>query len=127
MIAGAARAWLLRTAHRLILDRWRKRSPRFVDLSGVLAASTDRGPLDDAIAAEETRTLADALGNLPWRDRALLILREQHRLPLADVGHVLDMPIGTVKGALHRAQRRLCEALPDDTNCPLKAPSEATA
>jgi RNA polymerase sigma-70 factor (ECF subfamily) len=110
----AARTWLLRTAHRIVLDRRARRGPCYIDLARVLAASEARGPDALAVAGEQTRGVVEALGHLPHRDRALLVLRHQHGLSLAEIGRVLEMPPGTVKVAMHRARRRLCEALPEE-------------
>ncbi|MHC5113333.1 MAG: RNA polymerase sigma factor [Planctomycetota bacterium] len=117
--SAAARTWLLRTAHRLVVDRVRQRRPS-VDLSKVLAVCGDRGPYDRVVADEQMHAVVDALGRLAHRDRALLLLREQHRLPLADIGRVLDLPPATVKTALHRARLSLTDELaePEDVRPP---------
>jgi RNA polymerase sigma-70 factor (ECF subfamily) len=127
VVREAARTWLLRTAHRIVIDRAQRRSPRFTDLATVLAACPDAGPVDGAIAREERLVVVRALSRLGRRDRALLLLREQHRLPLADIGRVLDMPVGSVKAALHRARARLAEAMPADEHDPAPLASEVLA
>jgi len=117
---AAARTWLLRTAHRLVLDRVGRRRPADVDLSRVLTICGERGPVDRLVATEQMRGVAEALGRLGARDRALLLLREQHRLSLADIGRVLDLPVATVKTQLHRARHTLSDELaePDDIRPP---------
>ena len=47
------------------------------------------------------------LNRLSARDRAVLVLREIEGLSYVAIGDVLDMPLATVKVALHRSRRRL--------------------
>ncbi|MCP3904891.1 MAG: sigma-70 family RNA polymerase sigma factor [Planctomycetes bacterium] len=102
-----------------------RRPPSPVDLAGVLMVCAERGPFDRVVVAEQTRVVVDALGRLPRRERALLLLREQHRLPLAEIGRVLDLPVGTVKTALHRARLSLAEALPATEDRPAARPGRS--
>ena len=112
----AARTWLLRTAHRLVIDgRRRERTRR--NGTATIARSIPPGtaPIDDALADEAVRAVADGIAHLPPRDRALLLLREHQGLTHAEIATVLEVPVGTVKAAVHRAKRRLVDTLSSDT------------
>ncbi len=112
---AAARAWLLRTTHRLCLDRLRRRSawqeapespaadPPWVDPAP--------GPERHAAAAILGAVLERALGRLTPRDRAIVLLRDVEEVPYEEIAETLRLPLGTVKAALHRSRERLRGAL----------------
>ena len=52
-----------------------------------------------------------ALGGLPPRQRAVLVLRYFADLPATEVATILDCPPGTVKSSTSRGLERLREAL----------------
>jgi RNA polymerase sigma-70 factor (ECF subfamily) len=107
----AARTWLLRTAHRLCLDRIRSRDREPTGL-GALMTPADHTAPDQAIVDRELHdAVTRGLEALPLRDRAVLLLRVRYGLSLAELASVLEMPIGTAKAALHRARARLREQL----------------
>jgi RNA polymerase sigma-70 factor (sigma-E family) len=59
----------------------------------------------------EARELLDALGGLPARQRAVLVLRYYEDLPEAEIAALLGRPVGTVKSDLHRGLARLREVV----------------
>ena len=66
----------------------------------------------DPLPALETRAeLLQALGQLPARQRAVLVLRYFNDLTEAQVAEVLGCPAGTVKSSASRGLARLREAL----------------
>ncbi len=104
---GAARAWLLRTASRLCIDRARSRAARpehGVLLDEVLPAP---GEGDTPETAERKAALARCFPQLSERDQALLHLHDVQGLSGADVGAALGMRGGSVRVAVHRARQRL--------------------
>jgi len=60
---------------------------------------------------EEGMVLWDAIGSLPRRQRAALILRFYEDLPEAEIAQILDAPVGTVKSLVHRGLGKLRERL----------------
>ena len=111
---GAARTWLLRTAHRLCVDRLRRRNGHGEVLLDPDAMVRPLGGSDPsaAIRLGEVRTgVAEGLAALPDRDRALLVLREMQGMSYQEIAEVIGRPVGTVKVALHRARGRLREVL----------------
>jgi RNA polymerase sigma-70 factor (ECF subfamily) len=107
---GAAKPWVLRTAHNLCIDRIRLRRTRAaanldeVAEPAASAASAPDRPADDRARRVEVER---ALGRIPPRDRALLLLREVHGHSYEELAGLLDTPIGTLKSLLHRARARL--------------------
>jgi RNA polymerase sigma-70 factor (ECF subfamily) len=92
--------WLRRVASNLAID-WLRRLPY-----------TSTQPLDDgahvAVAAEEEdplmkRELLRLLGELPPSARAVMLLRYQEDLDVAEVATALDMPVNTVKSHIKRS------------------------
>ena len=62
---------------------------------------------DVAGEVAERMAVRDALGSLPRRQRAVLVLRVFDDLSEAQVAHLLDCPLGTVKSAMSRALAKL--------------------
>lgn len=111
---GAARAWLLRTAHNLCIDRTRRRAVRKgPPVDEALPFLEDPGPGPDRVAggAMAARAIARALDTLSPRDRSAVLLREVQELPYETIAGILDVPLGTLKAALHRSRERLRRAL----------------
>jgi len=110
----AAKAWLLRTAHHLCVDRLRRRAvrsgPDMEDVAPVLKDPSPT-PLRSASSREAGKGIADALASLSERDRAIVLLREVHGMPYDEIARTLDMNLGTLKATLHRARERLREYL----------------
>jgi RNA polymerase sigma factor (sigma-70 family) len=110
----SSRAWLMRTAHRLCLDRIRQRAsrrpadPACVDL---IHDSAVNRPDRRASSRELAERIGDALNELTPRDRSLLLLREVHGMPYDEMAETLSVPLGTLKAALHRARERCRRAL----------------
>ena len=113
VVPEAARAWLLRTAHRLCLDRLRQRvarpqaEPEMLD-----EIAADHGRPDREAAGRQLGVKIEAaLASLSPRDRSLLLLREVHGMPYEEMADTLSVPLGTLKAALHRARERCRQAL----------------
>ena len=114
VVDGAARGWLLRTAHNLCIDRLRRRAARPEGPLGPAAGEGPGGPAAAtadperlAASAETGRAIRGALGALSPRDRAAVLLREVHGLSYEETARALGVPLGTLKAALHRARERL--------------------
>jgi len=105
-----AQFWLRRTVHNLCIDRIRRRqaSPEVeTELKETISPDSGAGPGRLAESAELGRLIDDALGKLPERDRAVLLLREVQGLPYTEIAGILDVPLGTLKARLHRAREQL--------------------
>ena len=69
------------------------------------------GAVDRVHAQANHRRVARAVAKLPVRQREVLLLVAVAELEYAEVAAALDIPIGTVRSALHRARTRLRAAL----------------
>jgi RNA polymerase sigma-70 factor (ECF subfamily) len=100
--------WLLTIAANRCRTALQLRSRRpvpaeFVDLAADESAANDEGDL-----AEE---LQRALESVRDEYRMCFVLFHQQELSVAEIGQVLDCPVGTVKTWLHRARREIAEHL----------------
>ena len=107
------RAWLVRTAFRLVLDRVRseKRRVRREDAAALEATAGVDSLEADAVHMEMRSRVADAIARLPEKLRLVMVLVAIEEQDLASVGRLLNLPEGTVKSRLHRARKELAEKL----------------
>jgi RNA polymerase sigma-70 factor (sigma-E family) len=97
----------------------RSRRRRFLEVS--LTAVMDRPGADAYAAADSRHDLWVALGRLPPRMRAVLVLRYVDDLSARDVAAVLGCSVGSVKSQASRGLARLEGML----SAPVIAPGEA--
>jgi RNA polymerase sigma-70 factor (sigma-E family) len=103
------RAYVRRIMVNLALDGARGRARRRSELESEACASPI---LVDPLTGIDTRAeLLQALGELPARQRAVLVLRYFNDLTEAQVAEVLGCSPGTVKSSASRGLARLREAL----------------
>lgn len=126
----AAWTWraAFRIAHGMLAERRRSSG-------GAGAGAADRGhgldldPPDPAGLPDEVVALVDVLGRLPATDRQVVVLSLVGGLGAAEVGVVVGASAGAVRVRLHRARRRLRDALtdrPDLSPAPAPTPEEAS-
>lgn len=86
--------------HAVVVDRQNRADAAAADAPG-------RGSHESAetvvLAASERRTMLDALGELPQRQREVLVLRYYEDLSEAQIARALDISPGSVKAHAHRA------------------------
>jgi RNA polymerase sigma-70 factor, ECF subfamily len=111
------RAWLLTILRNAHTNNHRRRRPELLDQR---TDGTGHDPADPevdveaaAMAGTVDRRLSQALGELPPRFREVVVLVDVDGLSYAESAALLDVPVGTVMSRLHRARRRLREALAD--------------
>ena len=112
-------SWLYRIATNVCLDMLRspqrRARPGGLDPGDVRARAPDRGH-GPAAAAEERdavrRALAVALGRLPARQRATLVLRDAFGWPAADVADLLGTSLAGVHSAHQRARATVLSLAP---------------
>ena len=109
-------AWTLRVTRNAAYDLLRRRQTRaaytvnsndFADA----APDEDHGPDTFTEAADLRAHLNHALARLDEPYKSILILREIDDLPYQEIADTLDLPLNTLKVYLHRARRRLRDAL----------------
>lgn len=100
--------WLRRAISNKCIDhaRWVK-SHNNVPLDAAPVLRSDPEPADPFLR-EALRRHVEAL---PEKKRLVVILRFQEELELAEIAHILKMPLNTVKSTLHRTLALLKEQL----------------
>lgn len=98
-----ARAYLLRTATHLWIDRLRRRDAerRALAMPGDETATLPSDPTNIRAAGEQLLHL------LSPQERAALVLKEVFDMPVRDIADMLATTEGAVKAALHRGRDRL--------------------
>jgi RNA polymerase sigma-70 factor (sigma-E family) len=114
-IDGDREGYLRRTMYHLAVDSWRMRRRR----PEVLGAFEPPAQPDGTDRLDLRQALVQALGGLPPRQRAALVLRYWEQLSEAEAADVLGCSVGTVKSATSRGLARLRELTaawaPDET------------
>jgi RNA polymerase sigma-70 factor (ECF subfamily) len=109
---GRFRAWIVRIAFRLALDRARTTSRR---VRRELAASDPAPPpptVEDLAASRELgQRVRHAVDSLPTKLRMAVVLAAIEGHAVSDVARLLRVPEGTVKSRLFKARKILTEKL----------------
>jgi RNA polymerase sigma-70 factor (ECF subfamily) len=121
---SAFTTWLTRIVINEALGRKRKRRPTvevsdldLIDEQGEARVLIFPGirpgddPEVDASRAEVRRLRENAIDDLPDSFRVVFVMREVEQMSVEETASQLDIPPETVKTRLHRARRRLREAL----------------
>jgi RNA polymerase sigma-70 factor (ECF subfamily) len=112
------RAWLMTIARNVVIDETRKtRHAMPLDDSSVQPWLIDgeRSPEEAAIAAAERQRIDRALSRLPETQRQIVELRAAG-MKGVEIAQLLDMTVGAVKTANHRAYLRLRELLDEGSS-----------
>ncbi len=114
-----ARPWLFGIATREIARRRRSEEARYRAMARTGVDDVSEGFVDEvttAVSAQGLRArLAQALRGLSAADRDVVLLIAWSGLNYEEVAETLRIKVGTVRSRLHRARRKLREALGDDT------------
>ncbi len=108
--------WLVQIAHRLALQRWRRRA-RELDLLGA-AAKPERDqrnpdPADRVQVDEESQLLWQAVHELPLGERTVAVLHNRESMTVHEVATAMGVSPGTVKTHLFRARAKIQGKLRD--------------
>ena len=113
------RTWLLqitqRVAFRAVARSRRRGAEDDVALQEQPDRDASRHPATELERRERQQRLELKLALMRSQYRALIVLRDVEELSYAEIATVLDMPIGSVKGRLHRARGELIEMLRNNT------------
>ena len=108
---GRFRAWLVRIAFRLAIDRVRSSKRREVRET-LWSATWPRPSTEDLAATSEFQAHLDrAMEELPEKHRLVLLLGAIEGHSLDEVAEMLSLPVGTVKSRLFFARKQLAEKL----------------
>jgi RNA polymerase sigma-70 factor, ECF subfamily len=105
------RAWLVRIAFRLALDRARSSNRREQRETMWARQRPTQSTEDVAASAEFQAHLDRAVDELSPKLRLVLLLAAMEEHPLDDVAQMLGLPLGTVKSRLFKAKKQLAEKL----------------
>jgi RNA polymerase sigma-70 factor (sigma-E family) len=117
-------AYARRVLFNLILDGGPQRARKRTELGAVHTTDGHGGAEETTAALEAHIELVRALGGLPARQRAVLVLRYFADLPESEVSRILGCSPGTVKSSTSRGLERLREAL--DPEAPLSIADETS-
>lgn len=113
------RTWLLQITQNTALNAlaWARRRPSEPVAESPEMADRDpiRQPAMDLERRERQERLELKLSRLRPEYRSLLVLRDLEGLSYGEIAEVLEMPLGSVKGRLHRARGELIELLRNNT------------
>lgn len=116
---AAFRTWLLQITHNAALNTLARARKRPVEPDLQSHHVPDRDPIRQPVTRLERRErqqrLELKLGSLRPEYRSLLVLRDLEGFSYTEIAEVLDMPLGTVKGRLHRARDELIDLLRNNT------------
>ena len=122
------KGWLFRIATRIVFDGARRGDRLKVvslnqppdcalgeddSLEAVAVADNSSNPTEQAVKAERTEQVRRAIGSLPARQRAALVLAYYQQLTYREVATALGCSEGTVKTQMYRALRTLARTLPE--------------
>jgi RNA polymerase sigma-70 factor, ECF subfamily len=114
---GLFRSWLLQITHNAALNTIGRRRPEPVaaEQGEQEAAPGEQGPASRLELHERLGRLETKIRVLRPEHRAVLVLRDVEGLSYEEIGRVTEMPLGSVKGRLHRAREELIELLRRNT------------
>jgi len=85
-------------AYRRLIDLLRKLPKQTDELNGeIIGPEGPEGP-------ERSAALRQCMEKLKGSHRQLLVLAYEHELPGREIAEIMDIPVGTVKSALHTAK-----------------------
>lgn len=105
------RAWLVRTAWRLAIDRKRSEKRRLLRETAAAFPTTPASVESGAIRAERAARLWAAIDALPDKLRITIVLSAIEGYDTREVAALLRVPEGTVKSRLFLARKHLAESL----------------
>ena len=103
-------AWLLTVARRRLVDHWRATAAHQRRVER-LAREPSKPP---APPSDPDGPVQRALGSLPDRQRAALVLRYLDEFSVSEVAHALDVGYKAAESLLARARRSFADALEAD-------------
>jgi RNA polymerase sigma-70 factor, ECF subfamily len=107
------RAWMVRVAFRLALDRQRgaRRRLRREDAARRQTPCATSSAEDEIARSQIREKVGEAVEALPEKLRIVTVLAAIEGHELREVARLLDLPEGTVKSRLHLARKALAERL----------------
>ena len=107
-------AWLYRSSVNRAIDHLRRSEPSFCeDMGDSLAAIPSETPQPDIVLenAEEARALGVLLGNLPPRERSVLVMSDYLGMDSFEISAALGSSPSTVRSQLANGRKKLADLL----------------
>jgi RNA polymerase sigma-70 factor (ECF subfamily) len=106
---SSLRTWMYRITANEVLALRRRRRPIAVDDQLMQPVPAPAGEQPEQVLSEQElrHALSEALGELPWRQRACWILAEYEEMTYEQIAEALDTQVTVVRGQLHRARTTL--------------------
>jgi RNA polymerase sigma factor (sigma-70 family) len=101
------RSFLFAIAHNQLGKHWRSRSRDRLDFESVSAFGIDPSPSAVVARDQDQQKLLLALRRIPLDSQVALELHYWESMTAAEIGQVLDVPLGTAKTRLRRAKQLL--------------------
>lgn len=114
---GPLRAYLCGIARYKLLARWREVSGMVASDGDEAGEDDDAGPVHghspeaELARSQETQALWRAIGRLPWVFREAVVLVDIQERTYTEAAQIAGIEINTLRTRLHRARKRLAEAL----------------
>jgi RNA polymerase sigma-70 factor, ECF subfamily len=108
-LRGPFRAWIYQIARNRALNA-RKKKRELLPAEEIVVAD-ERTPSHDLLVKEAFRRLDQALSELKFQDRVIFVLAEFEGLSYAEIAHIEELALGTVKSKLARVKIKLRNAL----------------
>ncbi|MGI6455668.1 MAG: RNA polymerase sigma factor [bacterium] len=110
------KTWIRRITVNYLLDQRKKRKLETVSLVNEEGESIEVGdstydPVDSHMETEREQLVFQAVLQLPEPYQTIIVLRHFEDMSYEEIAHTMDIPIGTVMTQLHRARKKLMEAL----------------
>lgn len=104
------RQWLIKTAHNLFIDYWRKDGKHNKNMS--LNTPEEIDALDRSLSGfypnpEDMLMIRQLLNGLPVRYRTLFLLKELYGFSLKEIASIHGLSLSNVKVMMHRARKML--------------------
>ena len=113
------RPWLLRILYNLHVSKAQRDGRQPIAMDDEHLQLAEQGSNGDALPIDPTsfegmdQRLVRAIESLPPEYQAVMLMWAVEELSYKEMAHVLDVPVGTGRGRLHRARQRLADQLRD--------------
>jgi RNA polymerase sigma-70 factor (ECF subfamily) len=109
---GKVSTWIFKIAYNLSMNELLRRS-RFSRVCGLDELESEPAEPNGASLKELSQEVMEAVGRLPEKQRAALLLRVNEDLSYAEIGNVLSSSVAGVESLLFRARENLKKMLID--------------
>lgn len=101
------RAFIYQIARNLIIDHYRQKEPRRVDIEDVDLVDSGKNPYKEAVLGSETKDIIAALSRIPEDYQDVIIWYYLNDLSVAEIAGIMAKSEGAVRVMIHRALNML--------------------